>query len=341
MQVSKRRRALELSLFLLVAALLSTAFAFYRGELNVMSGSGSPQAIMRGVGEKPFQYRVLVPWLVGMSSRLGIPQVLGISGPAEAFRAVDGLALFFLVVVFRIYLGCFLSDPSVASLCSFSLFLVLPHTFLLPRHLPVFYASDIPSLIVLTLGMVCLFHSRWGGFYAVFVLGTFNRETTCFLTFAYIATAWGRRPWKEIATHAAVQFGLWVTAKASLASVYAENPGGAFQWTLWGAMKMLLEPGRILETAAALASYWLPALLFFGRIRSSFVRRGALATIPMFLGLLMVGNLDEPRAWADLIPFGLSASILAIHGLVSESERPPLEAPPARRKKSPKRRRKP
>src|SRR6476646_3840199 len=70
-------------------------------------GDDSPEALAAGTASTPYQYRVLVPWLVR-----GAVSVHAISPASERslFVAIEVIALVMLAFVFRRYVSLFIAD---------------------------------------------------------------------------------------------------------------------------------------------------------------------------------------------------------------------------------------
>ena len=178
---SEGRRALSSPLlahvlFLVVAG----AFSYYFASLYFAKPEWGPcslATLIQGKGNTPFQYRALVPWIVGWAARHVLP-LPGIGTPQGLAFVIEIASTFALLVAFRYYLGFFFRGAALGTLLAFSLVLVLPFNYLLPLHYPFRLAYDIPSVLVFTLGLILIYRRSWLWYYILFVVGTFNRETT-------------------------------------------------------------------------------------------------------------------------------------------------------------------
>src|SRR5215468_5194489 len=65
-------------------------------------GDDSPMALAAGVASTPYQYRVLVPWMVRVATDL---HVIRPESQMAMFRVIQVIALILLAVVFRRYLS--------------------------------------------------------------------------------------------------------------------------------------------------------------------------------------------------------------------------------------------
>jgi hypothetical protein len=154
----------------------------------------------------------------------------------------------------------------------------------------------------------------WLLYYPLFILATFNRETTCFLTIILALTALGRKPLGRIALHVAAQFVIWASIKTFLFSIYRDNPGAGFGISaLASNMRVPFTQTRLMPgLLASLGFLWIPVLVFWHKIPDHFVRRSVLAGPLFFLALMVNGNLPEVRIYGEMIPVFLPAFSLIL-----------------------------
>lgn len=302
--------------YLLLVFCASYYFTTLWFELNWQLRGVTWDAILNGTAPTPFQYRVLVPWLVRGIVLLGAACGTAVSVPALFFW-IECCAVALLVLSFRAYLGLFWRREA-ACILSMTIFLVLPYNLLLDRVLALRYPSDIPSLLFFTTGLVLLYARSWRLFYPLFVLATLNKETSCFLTVVYVMVWLGREKHARIALHAAAQLLIWFSIKYWLGRVYLSNPGdGLCLWNYRANVDFIIRPNAWLLFLSNLGYLWIPVLLFWRRIPDFFVRRSA-AVIPVFFaGMFLVGNMWELRIYGELTPVVLAAFFMILKGLLS------------------------
>jgi hypothetical protein len=176
-----------------------------------------------------------------------------------------------------------------------------------------YYPSDMPAILFFTLGLSLLYARRWLLFYPLFVLATFNRETSCFLTLVFVLAYWGRIPLRTLVSHALAQAVLWVAIKSFLRLAFPDNPGfGAFDLKFAGNMRYLADVSNLPFFLSSMGFILLPTLLLVRRVADEFTKRSILLVIPFFLGMTLVGNLHELRIYGELIPVVLTALILIV-----------------------------
>jgi hypothetical protein len=305
-------RASESATFVLVAG-LAAALSWARIEFNSIYLPGALENVAgidpRGAAE-PFAYRVLVPKLV----RFLHEHVATGASLLAIFRVLDTL---FIVGAFyalrRLARESFASSAAVAA-ASFGLFAMLPCHFVFSREYPFWYAWDMAAVAVFTYGLWLLKQREWLVFYPLFVLGTFNRETTCFLTFAWVFTAWRSESKARVALHAAAQLGLWLAVKWTLQQLYRRQPGQVFQpaWIENG--ESLLDPAMWRWFALAFGGTWLALPFLYRRIVDPWIR-ALLWVVPVFAtGMFFVGVWTELRIWGELVPIVLLALVAGAGG---------------------------
>ncbi|MFM7297611.1 MAG: hypothetical protein ACKO4Q_10380 [Planctomycetota bacterium] len=227
-----QRRSLPLELAALGSALvLAGLLSWARIALNEVYLPGALENVAgidpRGAAE-PFAHRVLVPRLV----RFLCEHVLVGSQPRAVFHALDTLFAFAAFVATRRLAGALFERRWMVHASAWGLFPLLAIHYVASREYPFWYAWDMAAVAVFAWGLVLLFERRWTAFYALFALGTFNRETTCFLTFALLFTGWRSEPKLRLVAHCAAQLALWLGIKWWLRSLFRRQPGDVYQ-SVW------------------------------------------------------------------------------------------------------------
>jgi hypothetical protein len=301
-------RATILLLFLLINTILSYHFTQLRFGLNLIYENAAPELLVQGLAATPFQYRALMPWLYQLLIDVTVV-------PPETFLAllklVEFLSIFLLVVAFRYYLSFFFPHPLQNGTLALSLFYVLPFNYLLSY----WYPWDIPSVLFFTAGLIFIYRRQWWGYYPLFIIATFNRETSYFLIAAYLLTNYGRHLAHHQLAHVTAQLVIWVLIKLSLYWLYLESPARLFSFKLTANLLALAEPLSLLTFLTNWGVLWLPILLFYRLIDDPFLRR-LLLVVPLFLGvMLMVGVVTELRIYGELIPIIVPATLIIFRRL--------------------------
>lgn len=314
-------RARELASLAFVA-LLAFLFDVARLHFNDEFGPGSLLRVA-GLAEPaaatPFQYRVLTPWLVrALHSAVG-----GSLSPLTLLRAVDVVALVGAWLALRSLARRLFASEADAHWTAFLALALLPFHFVFSREYPFWYAWDLTSFAVFSVGLALLERRAWLAYYVLFALGTLNRETTCFLTLVHATTAWKSTPRARLFAHLAAQVTLWIALKLALRELYTGSRGADIaQWTWRENWDALRDPASWRWYLLAFGGTWIPLVLFFRRIASPWIRAALVACVPMLVGLFLVGVWTELRIFGELIPIvalGLTALVRARDGAAVSS----------------------
>ena len=323
---------------------LALVVSFYYSQLRFgvvgVIPEASPYSLMAGTAQLPLQYRVLVPWcanlILGTLDLLpSLPEV----SPESIFQYIELISLLLLVVSFRYLVSLFFSNRLFVSVLSFSVFYPLLFHYVLWRAANPFtylqwFAWDIPSVMFITMGITLLYKKKWLSYYILFLLATFNRETTCFLTFIYLFAEFGKSKPKVIALHCFLQLVIWTAVKYFLFRLYLGNlvEGGSDYFSRGLFFAAEYYDGRNLATVTNIRLYpflfgvigylWVPVVLSLRMIRDSFVKRSLLVIVPFYVGMFYVGSMTELRNYGELIPIVLLAFLLILREWL---EREPYE----------------
>ena len=312
-----------------LAVLVSITYTYLRFSTNSEISHASLHELTVGTGWTPFQFRVLVPWLVGGLHDLG-------AFPDGNWRLgyilVEVGATLLIYLTFARWIDLYFERQQGRWL-AFLIYIPLYFTFASPIRVNAFYYPwDTPSVAFFIVGLYLIQQKQWGIYYVVFALATLNRETACFLTVIYALTAVRREGWSQIGLHVSAQLVVWVLIKAGLALFYQDNPiedRGEMAFvdqslfiSMWARnVNFLTNPLSFLYLVTAMGGIWLPVLLCARRIGSSFVQRALWVTVPFGIGMSYVGLLGEYRIFGELVPlYTLALLLLVFRHSVSGNE---------------------
>lgn len=313
-------RAAGVAVLALAAVYTAARFAF-----NIETIHAPLQSFTDGTALLPFQYRALVPWLVrGLTEAvpaLARTDVRVLYAPFEFAAALGVYAAF--AYLLRV-LGWTASGARLAAL---GVFVPLAFNLAAPwRYNNVFFPYDTPSVAFFTLGLALLLDGKLPAYYALFVLATLNRETTCFLTMAYVALSVGRERPVRIAAHVAAQTALWGAVKVGLLALYAANQpldlqtGGLFSEMVGRNARILVSlPGIVYILFVTMGGLAGAAVLLWHRVRDARVRRLTWIALPFLAGMAVVGELMEVRIYSELIPLVAASLAFAVRSVVAEA----------------------
>lgn len=286
-------------------------------------------------GPTPWQYRILIPFIADFLHQLNLPLL---SSFERIYKALEAASIFLLILAFRYYITLFIKDRALNSLFSFLILFILPFHFFFPRPYYPNYWYDTPSILFFTLGLIAMYKRKWMIYYFIFIIATFNRETTCFLTVIYLLTSLGREKWGKITYHFGAQTILWFMIKGFLLKLYMNNPGASgFEWYtvpvyfpikdvplvshLYDNVYFFMNIGSYPTFFSNIGFIWIPVLFYHHLIKVEFIKKSLLVVFPFFGGMMLVANIYELRIFEELIPVFLSAFALIVNELHKNTKR--------------------
>jgi hypothetical protein len=306
--------------FLIAAVILSLHTVPY--ELRLCTpppphGDDSPEALVAGEASTPYQYRVLVPWLVRGALATGL---ITPESQLTMFAAIQVAVLIALAFVFRRFLELFVKDRVLTSVMALSLYAILPFNYF---NFP-YYPYDVPAVLFFTLGLILIHDEKWSLFFPLFIVATINRESSIFLAVATALVFFDKYAWPKLAMLVGSQAAIWTVIKTALWLIYRQN-----RWLGYGLYQFQLRMNiATLRTfpvkgAIALATWgclWIAVVVWHQRIRDPFLRR-TLLTIPVFVAaMFIVGFVIELRIYGEVLPIVLAAFWVVFLDLCKRTE---------------------
>ena len=187
-----------------------------------------------------------------------------------------------------------------------------------------YYPADMAGLVFFIWGLTLLLERRMAWYYPVFILATFNRETSCFLIVAMLALEVGRLPAGWLTLHLLAQSLLWLGIKLLLNRWFAGNHGqGTFENHFHENLVFFSTLVGYPDTITHFPWSWsIRRVLTFGGIWALIplgwkntpapARRLLWVALPFFAGMLVVGRFSEARIFGELIPI---LAVPALYGL--------------------------
>lgn len=298
---------------LLAAAVYFTLTHYY---LNQNFPLAKLEALINGTAYKPFQFRILIPWMVG-----AINSVTGV-GVLLLYQIIESASVIGLIFSTRYFLRNYFTPPLV-DIFSFGVLLLLPWNYLLPREIALVIPADIPAVMFFTLLLGLMVRKNWLWYYILFAVATVNRETTCFVGVIFLMTHWKKLSHKNLLLHLGAQIIIWAAIKTWLAIIYAGNPGVLFEFYNVGSgrshfmtnLDFLLSPKRVLILLSSFGFLWIPVIIWRKFITEDFVKRALWSLVFFFAVMLVIGNLNEARIFGEWIPLILAANLIIIREL--------------------------
>jgi len=281
-------------------------------------------------GERlPYQTRALMAWLLHgtagnshlapLLQRLSSPLPKEFHNPyAVVLLTTIFLAMFVAILATRASLLHLTGNRRFASwaalLTIYMTYFNLVAVYGLAYSLP----YDVPSLSLFSLGVWLIFTRRYWLLLPVFIAGTLNRETFCFITVFLMLYAWFGSGTGEsrsvalrrIAPHVALQAIVWFALRLWLHRLFLHNPldhgqhSGFFDFHLAHNLKSLLNPFQW-PLLLGLFGFTLPLLIHSYRwISDSALARSVAVLLPLWaVAMLVVGVVVEIRIFNELTAF--------------------------------------
>jgi len=322
-RLSKRTRT---NILFSVAAVIMSLHTLPYRIMGPCPGDDSVRNLVAGAAYTPYQYRVLLPALVRAGEAAHLIQP-GSRAEHAAFDLMEQIFLFLLAFVFRRYLLLFIPDHVVASVLALSIYVILPFNYF--NYF--FYPYDIPGVVFFTLGLILIRNQNWRLFYPVFVLATFNRETSIFLTVAVALALFDKVSPRTLALLIGSQLVIWIAIKAALWMFYRDNPShGVGLYVFQFKVNVATFREIPLKAFAALSTWgalWIAGLMWYRRIDDPFLRRN-LWIVPLFmLAMLVVGFVIEVRIYGEVLPIIVAAFWVTFFPLLAEAANLPPKQP--------------
>ena len=280
---------------------------------------------------KPFVNRALIVWIAKL-----IVKYSSVSSK-YIFFILEFAALILSGFYFSKYINIFIKNKNISRILSFSLYFIIPFELILPRYIPLWYPYDTYSLLFFICGLILIHNRNFRWFYPLFIIATFNRETSCFLTVVMLFVWWKRMPNKTLLLHLSVQFIIWVTIKLFLNLIFANQPGSQFSdqlfynlnffstvyfsvTTSW-AIKLPSKIESIFRLVYILGNFgfiYMLIIIFWQKLDNIFLRRATLAVIPFYLSMLYVGLIYEYRIFGEIIPLVLMPALYILVKIIKE-----------------------
>ncbi len=254
-----------------------------------------------GTANKPFAYRVLMPWVMGWVNRLN-----GVDDLMLTDIGLRVLVLFAVMVVMRRWLRHFV-DPLLADVGPVLLAAMLPGTFVW------YWPYDFSGILVWTVCLLALVERRYALYLAVFTLGVFNRESAFFLMGVFAVTQWEALGARRTLRWSGVQLAIFAVIFIGLRLAIHPAEGDVAEWHLVKNAAFLIGKGSVfpfegwMVMLSGLGFFWLLAPWYWSK-KSLFLKQASWIIPIHAAAILLTGRLVEPRLWNEWIPVVLALS---------------------------------
>jgi hypothetical protein len=307
-------------------ALVTGAVSFFARQRPVTEAAALQRDAWLSFKERRLQPG-MEPWTLLYSARILMPalmatavEVTGMTWP-QAFSLIRLLSILCAYYIFYIYLKRYFSDFE-ALLGLLFLSATIPLTFNNWMEIP----TDFPEIIIFSLGMMCILEGwRWL-LCLVILIGTFNRETTCFLPLILLFVEWPKRLSLPFLFRIATAGFSWLIPLVFL------------RWWM-GMGEQWVYGDSLSHNAAGLARFfsnfnpynnylfylylfgvlWVAPLLLWNSQPPKL--RRALLTVPLITIVYLFGGgfMDEPRELVPLYALLAPAGLYALRGLYGKT----------------------
>jgi hypothetical protein len=269
------------------------------------------QSLVNFTALKPFQYRILIPFLINILHRMVPINLILI------YMFLTIIFVFFILIAFNAYLKIFLKGRWV-DLASISILYPMLWNYA-SGHLN--YPSDIPAILFFILGLTFLYKEKWLTFYLVFILASFNRETSVFLIFAFLLTKYNNLKLNKLMAHSMLLLILWAGIKIVLSNILFLNQGVQFENHISDNVAFLVSLVKFnpvsLSKFLVFGGMWILIPFGFNSI-PKYIRSLLLIIPPFILGMFIAGNIFELRIYSELIPIIAPVAIYNIRSIMFE-----------------------
>jgi|GEM_PF-4101791 len=300
--------------FFAIALLMSVHFAMTYARA-LPPAFANLHTFAYGPIDVPYRPRVLMRWIYAGAYRLTQDHPPAMAhGVMTAMQVtiffIVAAAVMALIYMTRASIGHLLGRESRLRWFSLVTVYMCAYQYLLTPQIRAQFPYDVPAVAVFATCIFAIFRKNRWLYYPVFLIGTFNRETTMFLPPLFLILALDdvvplfealkrMSVWRY--AEAAVQMVVWagivhwcnVTTNAVLGPT----------WALPKNLHFLLSPMHWPTLLSVYAFLWVPWLLFFKRIGHVNLQRAAILLPFWSAAMLWKADLLEIRVQAEWIPY--------------------------------------
>ncbi len=270
-------------------------------ELTEQLETATIEKFVGVAANKPFVYRVLMPYLLGVVAGLN-----DIGDLKMADVPLRILVLFGTMLMLRRWLRHFV-DPLLADIGPLLLGVILPWSFYF------YWPYDFSGILLWTACLVALVEGRRPLYLLLFALGTLNRETTFFLIGIFAATQWEGLGRRRTLQYVGAQAAIWSAIFVALRIFIRPAAGDPVEIQFMDNLVYLTRGYGLgpfehwMRLLSGLGFFWLLAPWHWSR-KSLFLRRACWILPAYLLVMLVVARLVETRVWYEWIPIVLALS---------------------------------
>jgi len=180
---------------------------------------------------KPFQYRLLIPFIFKI---LSLP---GLLPPKILFLFLSTVIVYFIIVVFRLILEEYYPEGKLNVILAVIILYPMTWNYILLNQLFAYY--DFSSILFYTLAMYYVLKNNFKLLLVVFFIGLLNKETIVFIIFAYMFFRYKQLFNKETILNTGILIAIFVLYKTLLFYIFRNNPGSIMEIAYRGNIETL------------------------------------------------------------------------------------------------------
>jgi len=283
---------------------------------------------MRGGSHLPYQYRVLMAWILRGGLHFSFLRSFGSHLPVP-YRDPRTLIMFLTswVSLFGAVLFTWRSLIYLTSDERYSRWFALLVIYMAYFHFPLVYGLnfflpyDLPSLFFFSGCLFGVISRRMIIFYPFFLVGSFNRETICMATLFLILWRFhdGKNRNDLLATggHVVTQAVIFVAVKLYLHQLFAGNGTDTSDPTLYYKLaynlRTIAEPLQW-PVLSSIFGFTVPIIFVWRKwMRNKAMERGVYVLLLWFVVMMFVGVITEIRIFSELISYATLAVSLIFY----------------------------
>ncbi len=174
--------------------------------------------------------------------------------------------------------------------------------------LPVFfkyysYIYDPCTLLLFTLAVGLMAAKRYSLFYLIFLLATFNKETSILLAALFFVHEFRVMHRSSLTRHVLLQVLIWIAVRGFIVFLFRNNEGSLFEFHLLRNLELIYSPRHLIYFILVIAVF-VTLLKHKWAEKPVFLRNGLfVALVPLVLLALFFGWVDELRDYYEAYPF--------------------------------------
>jgi hypothetical protein len=273
---------------------------------------------IRGQAKLPYQYRVLMVWVMRFGVR--IPYLDRICAHLPAALRDPRITVLFAAAWISLAGSVLLTWRSLTLLtsnCEYSRWASLLVVYMAYFHFPLVFGPayllpyDLPSLLFFCGCVYAVISRRLIFFYLFFIPGVFNRETICMATAFLLIWEWQRsraaRAMPALAIHIFFQCMLWLGIRLYLRHLFPGNvpevDSEHFYYKLGYNLHEIIKPQQW-PVLLSVFGFTLPLVLAWRKRMKNAAMQGELYLVAAWFAIMMLtGVIVEIRIFAELISY--------------------------------------